>query len=288
MSIGVTRYIEVQIDKCERNIYYEDLYNIGHWKDNDIVFVYSENKHYRILFNDTLIQYIPIDDAVNEANIVFHASTFDILPACQLPLYNGIVYSAVVDGVKRYFEYKGRNQRFIRRETCPKKWVLVKFNTFDNITQLSTDTHCNIFLQDYIYRGELSHRGLSVDISDDIKNHISETDFGVTTVTLDEIEKIYNKSIEDLSILVKKYFDNASIEKLDNKMEILFKHFNIEYKNKNDEDLLEYFDADFEEQLSFFEVVSNEITQITTLASTYFDTYYISSNRIRITYTFNN
>lgn len=294
MGLGVTRYIEVRRETCELMIYFEDLYNIGKWKDNDIVQVYNENKYYKIQFSDLgIIHYTDIEnDSVDSDRIVFHVSSTQLLPTRQLPLYDGVVYSAVVEGKKRYFEYKEKNNRFIRRETCPTKWVMLKFTDVDDITQISTTPSNNEFIQNYLYNreGDFARRGLPSDISDDIKNDIiTECDFGTTHVMLNEFENIYNKSIEDIKSYVKKCFDNVSIDKIDNKLLLLLNHFNIQYCSKNiDNDFLEYFDEDFEQYLIFFELISNEITQITTLVNTFFAASYISSENIRITYTFNN
>lgn len=293
MGLGVTRYIEVRRETCELMIYFEDLHNIGKWKDNDIVQVYNENKYYKIQFNDLgVINYTHIENnSVDSDRIVFHVSSAQLLPIRQLPLYDGVVYSAVVEGNKRYFEYKEKNNRFIRRETCPTKWVMLKFTDVDDITQISTTPSNNEFIQNYLYNreGEFARRGLASDISDDIKNDITEYDFGATHVMLNEFENIYNKSIEDIKSFVKKCFDNVSIDKIDNKLLLLLNHFNIQYPTKNiDNNFLEYFDEDFEQYLIFFELVSNEMTQITTLVNTFFATSYISSENIRITYTFNN
>jgi hypothetical protein len=292
MSLGVTRYIEVQTEVCERMIYFEDLYNIGKWKDNDIVQVYNENQYYKIQFGDLgIIHYTPIESCnVDNTKVVFHASSSNILPIRQLPLYNGVVYSAMVDGNKRYFEYREMNNRFMRRDTCPTKWVMLKFTNAYDITQISACINSNTFINNYLYSsdGKFAHRGLPTDISDDIKNDITEYDFRATYVMLNEIEHIYNQSLDDLNKLIKKYFNNAGIDKIDNKILLLLKHFNINTPDNIDKDVIEYFEEDFEQYLSFFEIVSNEITQITTLVNTFFDTTYISSEKIRITYTFNN
>ena len=289
MGLGVTRYIEVNKEICERMIYFEDLSYIGHWKDNDIVFIYNENKCYKIMFGDMgYIHYTPIDNHdIDNADIVFHASSKSILPTKQLPLYDGVVYAAMVDGNKRYFVYKERNGRFIRKETCPRKWVLLKYLTHDDITELSYSTGGNMFIQDYIYRGKFAKRGLPNDITPEIKSDITEYDFGATSVLLSEIESVYDKSIEDFNALMKKYIDNAGVEKIDKKMLLLLKHFNIKYTdNKFEEDLLEYFDDDFTSELSFFEVISNEINTIMTLVNV--NNLYETPENIRITYTFNN